>query len=155
MGQPLENYDDASIVIRVDPVNMAQIARGEIIGRGETIAGCIDTIHRVWDGLSVGWVGETADQARQFSADWSGAIQQLFGTRDAPDSGVLTHIVRGVVIAAVNYDQAELAVTDMFSQLSAALGTNGGGEGGGGEGGGGGDPQPITEGPIIHATNQG
>jgi len=143
-GAP-ESYADASIVIKVDPVSMFHEAMTALVAHSENIADRITAIVNVWNGLQVGWVGNTADEAQAFNDEWSAAISRLYGSVGSSESGILRQIAYTVSVASINYGAAEDAVRKMFKDILDALGSSSK------------DTNPgrdITTGPIWERTPQ-
>lgn len=114
-------YGDVNLVIKVDPDTMYREVAVVMPTYGTQIADSINRIVDVWNGLKLGWVGTTADEAQAFNDAWSAAITKLFGTQDDPTSGILSHIGNAVALASINYGEAESIVTQMFRDMSNAL----------------------------------
>ena len=115
------NYDDAGIVIQVNPTVMFLESTVTMSAYGQVIADHIGAIVDIWNGLKLGWSGDTAEAAKGFFDEWSNAIRDLFGTEDDPDRGVLNKIANAVATAALNYGGTEDAVTTMFDNISSAI----------------------------------
>jgi len=119
------NYDDAGLLIRVNADRIFQSAATDIPNQAQVIANAINNIVQIWNGLKLGWVGTTASEAQQFNDQWTNAVKQLFGTDSDPSSGALPRIADGVALAAINYGEAEDAVTKMFNSLTVGLDLSG------------------------------
>ncbi len=115
------NYDNAGIVIQVDPDAMYTDATTTMRTHGESIADSISSINDTWNGLKLGWMGRTADEAQSFNDEWNAAIKSLFGTKDDPSTGVLNKIEVAVHYASVNYGVAEDVVVKMFNDIESAI----------------------------------
>jgi hypothetical protein len=120
-----EFYDDPSIRINVNPDDMFQSATKGIPNLGGQIADSINRIVGTWNDLKLGWIGNTAEEAKDFNDRWAAAISELFGTKAEPDSGLLSQIANGIAMASLNYGGAEDVVTNMFTKMAASLADNG------------------------------
>jgi uncharacterized protein YukE len=135
------NYDNAGMVIQVDPDAMYTDATTTMRTHGDSMAEHISSINDTWNGLKLGWMGRTADEAQSFNDQWNAAIKSLFGTEEDPSSGVLNKIEVAVHYASVNYGVAEDVVVKMFNQIAAAIGNPSGSPDSG--------PKSHTDGPIT------
>jgi hypothetical protein len=111
-----------SEALDIDPNAIWTEAQTMVIEIGRLIAERVDGIHRVWENLTVGWVGDTSDEADAFNTEWNSALTRIFGTEADPKSGVLNQVATGIQIAAMNYAGTEDTVTKMFQEFTAALG---------------------------------
>jgi uncharacterized protein YukE len=91
-------------------------------GSANSIVGALNTIANTLSGLALGWDGTSAREARDFAQQWKNAMTGLFGTPDDPMTGVINQLMIALAKAAGNFSNAELAITNMFVQLIAALG---------------------------------
>ena len=114
MVQLPSNYDDGRLLIRVDPDSLFHYATVDVVNDAKVIADAVSAISQTWTNLQVGWAGTTAREAQDFSNQWNHAVDRLFGTKKDPASGALPKIAEAVAIAAMNYGQAEDAVTKTF-----------------------------------------
>jgi uncharacterized protein YukE len=114
MVQMPSNYDDGGLLIRVDPDSVFRYATVDIMNEAKVMANAISTISQTWTNLQLGWVGTSAQEAQDFNNQWNQAIDRLFGTVKDPASGALPKIAEAVATAAVNYAEAEDAVTKTF-----------------------------------------
>jgi uncharacterized protein YukE len=115
------NYDDAGMLIRVDPNSLYQYATGDMMAHGQVIMDAINNIVQTWNNLQVSWVSNSASEAQDFFDRWNSAVTQLFGTNADANSGALPKIADGVDLASINYGEAEDTVTKMFNSLTAGL----------------------------------
>jgi hypothetical protein len=134
-------YDDQSIQIRVDPDTMFQLASVAMPTYGGQVADSVNRIVAIWNGLKLGWVGNTAKEAQEFNDLWTTSITQLFGTSGDDGTGILSRLANGVALAAVNYGESEDVVTSMFNQMTTALQNAGGSDNSG--------PRSVNGGPIT------
>lgn len=118
-------YDTAGAVIKVAPDNVYQTATVGIPSLGQEIADSVNRIVGIWNDLKLGWVGNTATEAQDFNDRWAADISELFGSKadgtHHGNAGILNQLANGIAMAAVNYAQAEDAVTNMFNQTADAL----------------------------------
>jgi hypothetical protein len=124
------NYDDAGIMISVDPNTLYQYATSDIPNHIQNLAHSISKIVGVWNKLNndnVGWVGTSASEAQDWNSKWSGAVNGLFGSDSDPASGVLPKIAGAVAQAALNYGTAEDTITTNFQHYIDGLNTPAGG----------------------------
>jgi uncharacterized protein YukE len=116
------NYNDGGMVISVNPDEMFRLATVDMLNHGQTVSDALNSIADIWNGLALGWVGDSASEAQDFNAKWSSAITALFGPPgDSPSnpSGALNQIANAVANAAVNYGEAEDANLKMFEQYGS------------------------------------
>ena len=119
MTQP-SNYNDIGMSIKVDPTAMYNYANTDVRNAADALAGSISRIGGIWEGLRLGWVGTTADEAQDFSDQWNAAVTGLLGTGDG-STGALPKIGGAVVAASINYGDAEDTNQKMFQSLSSAM----------------------------------
>jgi hypothetical protein len=134
-------YDDQAITIRVDPNTMFHMATIEIPVYGGEVADSINRIVDIWNGLKLGWVGNTATEAQEFNDLWTQSITQIFGTGDG-STGILSRLANGIAIAAVNYGETEDVVASMLNQMTTALQDTGGSNNSSGD-------RSVNGGPIT------
>lgn len=118
--QPPSNYDDPSLQILVDPVDMFSHV-SDMQNQAQAVSDAINTIVGIWNGLTLGWVGTSASAAQDFNAQWTAAIQALFGTQADPQSGAFSKIASAVGMASINYGEAEDSNQKMFQSLTNDL----------------------------------
>jgi hypothetical protein len=132
------NYDDAGLVIRVDPNRMFQLATADMKNHGEAIANALSDIAQTWEGLAGGWAAPSATEAQDFVNRWNVAVRAMFGDGQDPSTGILPKIAQKVAVASINYGEAEDVNTKMFQSVGS---------------GGSGGPTPPTRsdnnGPIT------
>jgi hypothetical protein len=136
-------YGDPHIVVKVNPDHLFFMAESVMPEYALEVADSVNRIIDVWNGLKLGWVGGTADEAQAFNDAWSAAVSKLFGTQDDPTTGILHQIGRSVALASMNYGEAESVVTKMFRDMSNALGQSASG---------GDSSRNIDDGPITENT---
>lgn len=119
------NYNLASTEIHVSPSEMHSAAE-TIKGVTTSIAEHWETIGKTWADLKLGWIGDSADAANQFNADLKGIQERLFGVPSADGKtvetlGLLDQLRGGVLVAAANYDNAELSIKDMWKAFGEQI----------------------------------
>lgn len=119
-----ENYNDPGIVFRVDPTVVWFEAAVELPKIVKIIHDSMDNIFKIWEGLSLGWNGNSAAEAKDFMDRFSANLHSLFGTTAAPSSGVLPRMATAAGLAAVNFGGTEDAVMRIFDSLSESLDPN-------------------------------
>jgi hypothetical protein len=84
-----------------------------------------DAVDRIMDTLDAlvldSWKGETEKEVNEFADHWSTVMDQLFGSKDKPDDGVLNAMVDGVTNACNNYNEAESGLTNVWNDFAAKL----------------------------------
>jgi hypothetical protein len=112
------NYDNT--VVDVDPgtielnADLIQIAVTEV---SESFNVIMDTLTN----LALSWSGTSSTVANEFNTLWADAMTRLFGTKDNPESGILSVVVSGMKGAVQNYSSTEQNVVEMFNQLSSTM----------------------------------
>jgi hypothetical protein len=114
-------YGDLSEVIKVDPDAMFDTIRQALMAYGQGVTDSINRIIGIWNGLKLGWIGNTADEAQAFNDAWSAAMIKLFGDEVNPQVGILNQIGESVMLASVNYAEAETTVVKMFDDMTLGL----------------------------------
>jgi uncharacterized protein YukE len=118
---PPSNYDDPSLLIRVDPDNMFSHV-GDMTSEAQVIGDAITAIVGIWNNLKLGWVGTSASEAQDFSTNWVNAVTALFGNGAA--GGAFQKIADAVGMASTNYGEAESSNEQMFLTLIKSLGSS-------------------------------
>jgi hypothetical protein len=54
------NYDDAGMLIRVDPNTLYSDATRDMVNEAKAVADALDDIAGIWNNLKLGWAGATA-----------------------------------------------------------------------------------------------
>jgi len=120
-GQPPSDYDDAGMLIQVDPNTLYSYATVDMVNEADLIAQSISSIVEIWNNLRLGWAGATADEAHDFNDRWVHAVEGLFGTKDHPEDGAFPQLASAVDAASINYGEAEDTVMKMFQSLTHDL----------------------------------
>jgi hypothetical protein len=115
------NYNDAGTVFRIDPTAMFRYATVDLKAEAEAIAGSIENMFHIWQGLKLGWSGTSADEAQDFGNSIAANLGRLFGTSADPESGLLPRVARAVSTAAINFGVAEHSNVRMFDSLTSGL----------------------------------
>jgi hypothetical protein len=104
----------------VDPVTLE--TRGKNLkDLGQTIADSIDRINNIWSELKLGWMGNTADEAKDYIDRWNAVMDELFGSEKHPEKGVLNAIVEGVLTTAANFAVMEHSLFEFFTKFQQGL----------------------------------
>lgn len=98
----------------------------------QSIADCLGTIVNTLQGLNLGWAGTTAQEAKDFGDRWTAVAEELFGTKDNPQSGALNIVLDGVYTVGALFAGAEAGLRDFFNNMTAAIEGGGGGDTGAG-----------------------
>jgi hypothetical protein len=136
---------------RVDTFNIdpdTLVLRGNNLkDLGQAVADSIDRINNTWKDLKLGWMGKTSNEASDFLNRWNGVMDELFGTKDHPEAGVLNAIVDGVLTTAAIFGSTEHSLFQFFTDFQHGLV-------GGGDGGSTDTPQSITDTTTTAVTEQ-
>lgn len=119
MSSPSVDYD-AVESFSVDPNSLVASAR-KIKDHTETIIDSLLSIENTLDQLSLGWAGQTADEARDFGHRWQAISWELFGTEQAPERGVLAVIASGVGTVGDLFARTERSLVDFFDTFGQGL----------------------------------
>lgn len=117
------DYDISSI--QINPHEVAARA-DKLIGLTTDVAALIKKIADTIFDLKLGWVGKTADEAKQFSDKWTAVMKELFGTDDKndtnpSDAGVLNIMSNGLKAVAQGFDEVEAELAKSFAQMYGSL----------------------------------
>jgi hypothetical protein len=115
------SYD--AVTITVSPGQMFDTNINGAVIANEIISDLND-IMTALTSLQLSWFGGSATEMQAFADQWQGAVTALFGTgEDNPgdEVGAINQLLMGVQLAEQNYDNADVFVSGMFSQLSTAL----------------------------------
>jgi hypothetical protein len=93
---------------------------------GQDVADSIDRINNTWRDLKLGWMGKSSDEAADFLHRWNSVMEELFGSHDHPENGVLNAIVRGVLTTAAIFASSEHALFQFFTDFQHGLAGGGG-----------------------------
>lgn len=120
------NYDQVS-VYSVDPATM----KSKLDNMQSEVQNVQDYLQSVMDALSsldFSWAGESADDANDFNNRWVHTMEQVWGTEEHPEIGVLNAILNGLGTAIDNYGSAESGLRDAFNQMLQDFGGDGDGQ---------------------------
>lgn len=132
-----------------DHVRLMAIGPGGITGaatnvkkHAQEVADALGRVIVALEALTAGgWQGATQREAEDFNARWTTVTQDLFGTKENPETGVLNAIAGGIGTAGANYNKAELGLNDLWKKFAGGLAPDGGGDGKD-------DPPPSKEPPA-------
>jgi hypothetical protein len=113
----------------------------------QTVADSLTNIVNTLSALHLGWAGKTSEEAKDFGDKWDRVAEELFGTKDHPEKGVLNAIAGGVLTVADLFSKTEHTLADFFNKFSQALTS-------GGDGGSDTPPQSITDVTTTAVTEQ-
>ena len=106
--------------LTVDPVTLT--TRGNNLkDLGQTVADSLDRINGIWNDLKLGWMGKTADEAKDFIDRWNAVMGELYGSKEHPENGVLNEIVTGVLTVAWIFGQTEHTLFQFFTDFQHGL----------------------------------
>lgn len=125
-NRPVFNVDYDHVQLYEVDTRAMVTASNNLKDLDQAVADSLERINKTWTDLKLGWAGKTSDEAKEFLDRWNAVMQELFGTKDHPESGVLNVIVEGVLMAATLYGQTELLLSDFFYQFLYSLGGDGG-----------------------------
>jgi uncharacterized protein YukE len=111
---------DVTSTFTVDP-NALQQHAVNLKNYGQAVSDSLKRINDIWDGLKLGWMGKTADEAQDFINRWNAVMQELFGSEKHPEQGVLNAIAVGVATVAANMAFTEHTLFDSFRQFQHSL----------------------------------
>jgi hypothetical protein len=114
-------YDRTGLAIEVDPGVIYAYGTKYLPQSVENIAVCLKAIADIWDGLNLGWVGRSKEEADDFNARWNSATTKLFGTKEHPEIGVFYRIGMAAGTGASNYGNADQCVMSMFESITQSL----------------------------------
>lgn len=121
MSTPRPPADYNAITITVTPEDLltaATTASAAIVRIVHSLSDINDTLGE----LQLGWAGDTAKKAQEFSDQWSACMTEMFGRKDHAADGILNRLVDALAGARGNYDATETFIVDkLFGPLSAAL----------------------------------
>src|SRR3954454_8699179 len=118
-----DDYDWNLLRMSVQPALLYNDALS-IDGVIDSIVGQVNKLSDIWEGLNLGWVGRTAQEAQDWKDNYSGVMMEIFGppvprsapqdVRDAiaksneqPGVGMLVKFQNGMTTAARNYGIAD------------------------------------------------
>ncbi|MGW7572111.1 WXG100 family type VII secretion target [Streptomyces tendae] len=122
-----ESVDYNISTISLDPREIDGIAKA-LIAHANSVADTLEAIGNVAFELRLGWAGETAKEAKAFQDRWNAVMQQLFGSKKHPDSGVLNVMAGAVKKVAIGYSNTEMELEKAFRDFSNSLAGGGSGE---------------------------
>ncbi|MFI5798080.1 WXG100 family type VII secretion target [Streptomyces sp. NPDC051677] len=119
----LADYDLSSLYI--DPTGLSDSAKN-LLAHAKEVADGITAINNTLKGLALGWAGRTQEEVDKMNNQWTSTMRGLFGTEDAPESGVLNVMAAGVMAVAAGNAQTEVALAEMFQNFLKGLSSSGG-----------------------------
>jgi uncharacterized protein YukE len=118
------NADYDSSTLAVAPVSISEHAK-TLKNYSDQVVSDLETINGIMANLALGWAGATADEAQAVTDHWNQVMQELFGTTDHPEYGVLNVMLGGVQAAAAAYSQVEAGLQTMFFNFESQLNNTG------------------------------
>ncbi|MFK4222301.1 hypothetical protein [Streptomyces sp. NPDC019890] len=110
----LADYDVSSLYI--DPTGLSDSSQ-KLLAHAKEVADTIGAINSTLSGLALGWAGKTQEEVDRMNNQWTSTMRGLFGTEDAPESGVLNVMAAGVMAVAAGNAQTEVALAEMFQKF--------------------------------------
>ncbi|WP_432990689.1 hypothetical protein [Dactylosporangium sp. CA-233914] len=121
MANPPLNFDSGQSM-DILPHGMWESGYKAVPAQLATLVRSWNVIAKAWDGLKLSWVGESANEAQQFSARLQDLQRQLFGAAGEPRvPGLVEQLCVIAVKAAMNYDSADIANIIMFKEFADAI----------------------------------
>lgn len=120
------DYDGVTMTVEPGPL---QMSADMIEDAAEDIVAALNSINTTLSNLQLGWDGNTAAEAQDFSNQWMAAMTGMFGSESDPQSGVMNQVIIALLTAAGNCSSAENAIVKMFGTLSSELGSSSSGSG--------------------------
>jgi hypothetical protein len=128
-----DDYDWNLLRMSVQPALLYNDALS-IDGVIDSIVGQVNKLSDIWEGLNLGWVGRTAQEAQDWKDNYSGVMMEIFGppvprlapqdVRDAiaksneqPGVGMLVKFQNGMTTAARNYGIADEGIMNAFKDF--------------------------------------
>ena len=112
------DYDATSLYI--DPIGLAESAK-RLMDHAKEVADTITAINHTLSGLALSWAGKTQEEAEKMNSHWTATMRGLFGTEDAPQSGVLNVMAAGTSAVAMANGHTELVIADMFVKFLGGI----------------------------------
>ncbi|WP_406175081.1 WXG100 family type VII secretion target [Streptomyces sp. NBC_00996] len=122
----LVDYDVSSLYI--DPTGLSDSSK-KLLAHAKEVADTITSINNTLSGLALGWAGKTQEEADKMNNQWTATMRGLFGTEDAPESGVLNVMALGVVSVAAGNAHTEVSLAEMFQKFLQGVDSPGNGDG--------------------------
>ncbi|MEU3460560.1 WXG100 family type VII secretion target [Streptomyces sp. NPDC006733] len=117
--RPATAYDTVIITVTPEDLLTAATTVSQAIVR---IVHDLSDINGTLGELQLGWAGDTATKAQEFSDQWSACMTEMFGRKDHAADGILNRLVDALAGARGNYDATESYVVDqLFGPLTTAL----------------------------------
>ncbi|MCM2417767.1 WXG100 family type VII secretion target [Streptomyces sp. RKAG293] len=89
------------------------------------VHGIVDSLTAINTGLAelqLGWAGDTASKAKEFSDQWNACMTEMFGSKGHTADGVLNRLVDALSGARSNYDGAEdYIINVLFNPFTTLL----------------------------------
>ena len=133
----MANYNDRATRILVDPPQLYDVGQ-EMSKHGTAIADGVDRLLNTWKDLKLGWMGQTAESAKEFADRWDNTAYAFFGKEEDAKTegeglgdvkpGVLGKVVKAVQSAANNYGYAEEFAAGLFNKFADNLSSTGEGD---------------------------
>jgi hypothetical protein len=84
------------------------------------VSGAFQTIYNIWDGLSLSWIGQSADAAQELQDQLDKIQNRIFGAKidDKDQAGVLEQMSSSASYAASIYSNVEETNTKMFNDFA-------------------------------------
>ncbi|MBO8190330.1 WXG100 family type VII secretion target [Streptomyces oryzae] len=112
------DYDYATLHIAP---NDLKSKKDRLVTTGQEISDALGRISDTLSALRLEWRGKSAQRQQEISDEWERVFGELFGTKDKPDTGVLSALANAVHNAAKNYAEVENGAADIFDRLLFTL----------------------------------
>lgn len=89
-----------------------------------TVVQSLTNISNTLNDLKLGWAGKTSQEAQEFGDRWLRVANELFGTDDHPEYGVINVILNGVLDVADMFAKTEGGIMAYFDAFKQALDTS-------------------------------
>lgn len=112
------NYDISKLF--VDPHGLEGHSK-KLHNLAGGVVDSIENIAKTLADLKLAWVGQTADEAKEFGDRWNAVMKDLFGSKGSPKDGVLNAVTDDVLKVAGLFATTEDALRNYFTQFGAGL----------------------------------
>jgi uncharacterized protein YukE len=114
------NYDDPSLLLKVNPDRIWSDATGALSKLGQEIEEFLNSALTTMGGTRLSWMGKTSDEVQGFVDKLNTAASNMFGTK-----GAFNALTNAVATAGNNYAQAEDSNQKMFNDFTASINSPG------------------------------